>query len=156
MPDDLLFLPFLLRWNERNERSFWHLAQGTLFGGCLGRDVKKCQVYFIHINFFKKPKKKYNRAKELFCDATIFVFWFFIVYLQKNGYWKMAQGRRLSPTGNFRIEFRIISALPLCSLYHGALPHIHSSADSWDCLVEYPKNRTRLFRSQMVNKQGRI
>ena len=33
------------------------------------------QVYFIHINFFKKPNKKiYNRAKELYCDATIFVF----------------------------------------------------------------------------------
>ena len=34
--------------------------------------------------------------------------------------------------------------------------HIHWSADCWDCSVEYPKNRTRSFRSQMVNKQGRI
>ena len=58
------------------------------------------QVYFIHINFFKKPNKKiYNRAKELYCDATIFVFWFFILYLpKKNGNWKMTQGCRLSPT----------------------------------------------------------
>ena len=40
----------------------------------------------------------YSTAKELYCDATIF-FWFFIVYLpKKNGNWKMAQGCRLSPT----------------------------------------------------------
>ena len=40
----------------------------------------------------------YNIAKELYCDATIFVFRFFIVYLPKeNGNWKMAQGCRLSP-----------------------------------------------------------
>ena len=26
----------------------------------------------------------YYRAKELQCDATIFVFWFFIVYLPKK------------------------------------------------------------------------
>ena len=33
---------------------------------------------------------------------------------------------------------------------------LHWSADCWDCSVERPKNRTRSFRSQMVNKQGRI
>ena len=43
--------------------------------GALGQMPKNFQVYFIHINFFKKPNKKiYNRAKELYCDATIFVF----------------------------------------------------------------------------------
>ena len=26
----------------------------------------------------------YNRAKELYCDAIMFVFWFFIVYLPKK------------------------------------------------------------------------
>ena len=26
----------------------------------------------------------YNRAKELDCDVTIFVFWFFIIYLPKK------------------------------------------------------------------------
>ena len=54
----------------------------------------------------------YNRAKELYCDATIFVSWFFIVYLpKKNRNWKMAQGCRLSPTKSkifnnetFRVE----------------------------------------------------
>ena len=41
----------------------------------------------------------YNKAEELYWDATIFVFRFFIVYLpKKNGKWKMAQGCRLSPT----------------------------------------------------------
>ena len=57
------------------------------------------QVYLIQIIFCKKPNKKvYNRAEELYCDAIIFVFWFFIVYLlKKNGNWKMAQGCRLSP-----------------------------------------------------------
>ena len=64
------------------------MAQGTLFVFvflCLGSDVKKFQVYFIHINFFKKPNKKnYNRIKKLYCNATIFVLWFFIVYLPKK------------------------------------------------------------------------
>ena len=53
--------------------------------GAFGQMSKSFQVYFIHINFFKKPNKKiYNRAKELYCNATIFVFWFFIVYLPKK------------------------------------------------------------------------
>ena len=26
----------------------------------------------------------FNRGKELYCDATIFVFWFFIVYSPKK------------------------------------------------------------------------
>ena len=35
--------------------------------------------------FFEKPNRKiHSRAKELFCDATKFVFRFFIVYLQKK------------------------------------------------------------------------
>ena len=42
--------------------------------GALAQMLKNFQVYFIHINFFKKPNKKiYNRAKELYCNATIFV-----------------------------------------------------------------------------------
>ena len=41
--------------------------------GALGQMSNKFQVYFIHINFFKKPNKK-----------TIFIFWFFIVYLPKK------------------------------------------------------------------------
>ena len=43
--------------------------------GALGQMSKKSQVYFIHKNLFDKPNKKiYNRAKELYCDATVFVF----------------------------------------------------------------------------------
>ena len=35
--------------------------------GALGQMSKNVQVYFIHINFFKKPNKKiYNKAKELY------------------------------------------------------------------------------------------
>ena len=61
----------------------------------LGRMSKNFQVYFIHIHFFKKPNKKmYNRAKELDCDATTFVFWFFIVYLPKKK-WKLKNVPRL-------------------------------------------------------------
>ena len=46
------------------------------------------------MNFFKEPKKKKLQwAKELYCDATIFVIWFFIVYLPKKyGNLKMANG----------------------------------------------------------------
>ena len=53
--------------------------------GTLGQMSKNCQIYFTHINFFKKPKKKiHNRAKYLYFDATIFIFRFFIVYLPKK------------------------------------------------------------------------
>ena len=63
--------------------------------GALGEISKKFQVYFIHIIFFKKTDKKINnRAKELYCDATIFVFWLFIVYLPKKK-WKLKNGSRL-------------------------------------------------------------
>ena len=44
----------------------------------------------------------FNIATELYCDATIFVFWIFIVYFpKKNGNWNMAQGCRLSPILDF-------------------------------------------------------
>ena len=43
--------------------------------GALGQMLENFQVYFIHINLFKKSNKKiYNKAKELYCDATIFAF----------------------------------------------------------------------------------
>ena len=79
-------------------RKLWPKASAK--EDALGQMSKNFQVYFIHIHFFKKLNKKiYNRAKELYCDATIFVFWFFIVYLpKKNGNWQMAQGCQLSPT----------------------------------------------------------
>ena len=72
--------------------------------GALGQMSKNFQVYFTHIIFFKKPNKKiYNIAKELYCDATIFVFGFFIVCLpKKNGNWKMAQVCWLSSTHELR------------------------------------------------------
>ena len=44
----------------------------------------------------------YNRTKELYCDANIFVFVIFYCLLaQKNGDWTIAQGCRLSPTIDF-------------------------------------------------------
>ena len=40
---------------------------------------------FIHIHFLRNQTKKiYNRAKELHCDATVFVTWFCIAYLPKK------------------------------------------------------------------------
>ena len=43
-------------------RKLWPKAPAK--EGALGQMSKKFQVYFIHINFFKKPEKKiYNRAK---------------------------------------------------------------------------------------------
>ena len=66
--------------------------------GALSQMSKNFQVYFIPQIFLRNQMKKiYNRAKELYCDATIFVFYFFIVYLpKKNGNWIIAQGCRLS------------------------------------------------------------
>ena len=64
---------------------------------------KNFHAYFIHINFFEKPNKKiYIRAKEVYCDATIF-FLFFIVYLPKRK-WKLKNGLRL-PTLPYRKIF---------------------------------------------------
>ena len=75
----------------------------------------------IHINFFKKPNKKiYNRSKELYCDATIFIFGFFIVYWpKKNGNWKMAQGCWLSPTHINYFLINFCSTLFLLSTHLG-------------------------------------
>ena len=43
------------------------------------------QVYFMHINFFEKPNKKiYDRAKELYFDATIFVLYLLLSTCQKK------------------------------------------------------------------------
>ena len=54
-------------------RKLWPKAPAK--EGALDQMSTKFQVYFIRINFFTKPNKKiYNRAKELYCDATIFVF----------------------------------------------------------------------------------
>ena len=64
-------------------RKLWPKAPAK--EGALGQMSKNFQIYFIHINLFEKPNKKiYNRTKELYYDATIFVFWFFIVYLPKK------------------------------------------------------------------------
>ena len=60
----------------------------------LGQMSKNFQVYFIHINFFKKPNEKmYNRAKELYCDATIFFFDSLLSTCPKK--WKLKNGPRL-------------------------------------------------------------
>ena len=79
--NNLSFFPFLLCLNASKI-----VAQGTRQRGCLlfVQIAKKFQVYFIHIISFKKPKKIDNRANELYCDATIFVVRFFIVYLSKK------------------------------------------------------------------------
>ena len=79
-------------------RKLWPKAPAK--EGALGQMLTNFQVYFVRVNVFKKTNKKiYNRAKELYCDATIFVFRFVIVYSsKKNGNWKIVQGCRLSPT----------------------------------------------------------
>ena len=53
--------------------------------GALGHMSKNFQVYFIRINSFKNTKQKILQwSHELYCDATIFVFWIFIVDLPKK------------------------------------------------------------------------
>ena len=52
--------------------------------GALDQKSKNFQVYFIHIIFFKQPSKKIdNRAEELYCNATIYIF-FLIIYCPKK------------------------------------------------------------------------
>ena len=88
------FRPFFHCWMRKK---LWPKAPAK--EGALGQVSNNFQVHFIHINFFEKRNKKmYNGTIELYCNATIFVFWFFIVYLpKKNGNWKMGQVCRLSP-----------------------------------------------------------
>ena len=68
--------------------------------GALDQMSENFQVWFIHINLFKKPNKKnlqYSKKVKLRCYYICF--WSFIVYLpKKNGNWKMSQGYRISPT----------------------------------------------------------
>ena len=52
------------------------VAQGTRQRGRLVPDVKKCSSLIYTHKFFlrKQTNKIFNRAKELYCDANIFVF----------------------------------------------------------------------------------
>ena len=50
--------------------------------GALGQMSKNFQVYFIHINFFKKPNKKNVQQSQKFILRCYYIFFlFFIVYL---------------------------------------------------------------------------
>ena len=71
----------------------------ALFCECIEPDVKKSLSLLYTYKFFLKTKqKKYNWAKELYYDATIFFFILHCLLAKKNGNWKMVQGCRLSPT----------------------------------------------------------
>ena len=50
--------------------------------------VENFQVYFIHTNFQKNQIKTKIEPKSLYCDATIFLLRFFIVFLPKKK-WKL-------------------------------------------------------------------
>ena len=64
---------FLRFYYAKMRKKLW--AKAPVEEGALSQMSKNFQVYFIHINFLKKPNKIFlNRAKELYCDATIFVF----------------------------------------------------------------------------------
>ena len=67
--------------------------------------------------------------------------------------------QKLSAIGIVNFEKSTLQIKMCYSTQNHFLPKrkkVHWSADCWDCSVECPKNRTRSFRSQMVNKQGRI
>ena len=59
------------------------------------------QGYFIHINFLRN-QKQFTIEPELYCDAILFIFWFFIVYFQKKmeiEKWPMAADSPLTKIG---------------------------------------------------------
>ena len=89
-------------------RKLWSKAPAN--EGALGQMAKNFK-FTLHIWIFLRNQIKffYNRAKTLYCDATILVFWFFIVYSpKKNGNWILAQGCRLSPMVNILFQlFRV-------------------------------------------------
>ena len=54
---------------------------------------KNFQVYFIHINFYNKPNKQiYNRAKELYYDATTYICFVNLYCLLAQEKWKLKNG----------------------------------------------------------------
>ena len=60
------------------------MAQGAHQRGRLGPDVKNFSSLLYTYKLRNQTKKVCNKAKELYCDATIFVFRFFILYLPKK------------------------------------------------------------------------
>ena len=58
----------------------------------------RCQKIFkftLYIEIFvRNQTNKFTIDPELYCDTNIFIFWSFIVYLQKK--WKLRNGPRLS------------------------------------------------------------
>ena len=111
--------------------------------GALGQMSKNFQVYFIHINFFKKPNKKnYNRAKELYCNVTLFIFWFCIVDLSKKK-WKLKNNPRLPTLPYWKIE--------QFSLLHGLLnPPSYLKKNSK--ILNFIKKRMKLKWPQTIPK----
>ena len=92
--------------------------------GTLGQMSENFQVYFIHINFFKKPNKKIYKfkAKQLYCDTTIFVF--FILYcLLAQKKWKLKKYTLISPFTKW--QSALLSAAGDLSRVSGCLAHSH-------------------------------
>ena len=117
----------------------------------LGHMSEKFQVYFIHINFFKyQINKIFNRAKEFYCDATILVSLFSIVYLPKKK-WKLKKGSRLPtlPYIHFPlyITFLLIFACNFC--VKGCNETFYSFNDMATCVVNlFPWCKLKFTESQ--------
>ena len=61
-------------------RKLWPKAPAK--EGTLGQMSKNFQVYFIHINFFKKRTKKiHHRAKELYYAMLLYLFFDSLLYI---------------------------------------------------------------------------
>ena len=77
-------------------RKLWPKAPAK--DNALGQMSKNFQVYFIHINFFKKPNKKFTIEPKSYTAMLLYLFFDSLLSTcPKKWKLKMAQGCRLSP-----------------------------------------------------------
>ena len=111
---------------------------------------KNFQVYFIHINFFKKPNKKFTIESKSY---TVMLLYFFFNSLlstcpKKNGKWKMAQRCRLSPI--------LLPTLPYIAFFYYVFWQDTHVSEVLNVHANESKNKPTLFRKIFFSKQGKI
>ena len=125
LSNNLSFSPFFYYAEMR--RKLWPKAVAKEGARC----KNNFSLLYTYKFFFKSNKKIHNRANKLYFDATIFLFWFFIVYLPKNnGNLKMAQGCGLSSI-TVPKDFNICLVKFVVCLVRGVLKAVKFFKTTW-------------------------
>ena len=97
---------FFYFYHAEMRRKLWPKAPAK--EGALCQMSKNFKVYFIHINFSKKPNNKiYNRAKDRVILRCCYIYFWILYCLLTQKKWKLKNGPR-PPTLFCRISSKFI------------------------------------------------